>query len=246
VSWYGQHRFLVLLASLVLMFLLDAVVPVEARRGTLAVLYTLILGLTVVATFPPGWGRRVGVTLAAITLIGHWLTFVFSDLPMLVANMADLFGGALFLFYALGMILATVLAARSITIDTISGAVCGYLLLGLGCGWLYALFETLAPGSFFSARADFISWLREDHLRRALLTYYSFVTLSTAGYGDITPLSQLARTLSWAEAVAGQFYMAILVAGLVGIRISQVAGSRQPTTVRESGKTSGSGHLSGE
>jgi voltage-gated potassium channel len=53
------------------------------------------------------------------------------------------------------------------------------------------------------------------------------VTLSTAGYGDIAPLSQAARTLSWAEAIAGQFYMAILVAGLVSIRFSQLTSQRE-------------------
>ena len=51
--------------------------------------------------------------------------------------------------------------------------------------------------------------------------YYSFVTLTTVGYGDITPVSPPARTLSWLEAMMGQFYIAVLVAFLVGIRISQ-------------------------
>ena len=48
------------------------------------------------------------------------------------------------------------------------------------------------------------------------LSYYSFITLATVGYGDVTPITPLARTLAWMEAVTGQFYLAVLVAGLVG------------------------------
>lgn len=166
--------------------------------------------------------RRFQVLLAALALMFALDAVIGAEARRHYA------GGALFLFYALGMILATILREHEITVDTISGAVCGYLLLGLGCGWLYALVETLSPGSFFTARQDFLAWLANDRLRRSVLAYYSFVTLSTAGFGDITPVSQPARTLSWIEAVAGQFYMAILVAGLVGIRISQLAISPAP------------------
>jgi hypothetical protein len=207
------------------MFALDALIGEQARRHALAIVYAIVLALTAVATFPAGWCRRTGIVLAGITLVGHWAVFFVTGVPFTLANMADYFGGALFLFYAFGMILLNILVQQEITIDTICGAVCGYLLLGLGCAWLYALMETLAPGSF-NGRPEFAAWFADDHLRRSILAYYSFVTLSTAGYGDITPLSQAARTLSWAEAVAGQFYMAILVAGLVGISISRIASQR--------------------
>ena len=53
-----------------------------------------------------------------------------------------------------------------------------------------------------------------------LFTYYSFVTLTTVGYGDIVPVSALARWLVWLEAVAGQFYMAVFVARLIGLQSS--------------------------
>jgi hypothetical protein len=57
--------------------------------------------------------------------------------------------------------------------------------------------------------------------REPVLIYYRFVTLTTVGYGDITPVSPPARTLTWLEAMMGQFYIAVLVAFLVGIRVSQ-------------------------
>ena len=63
--------------------------------------------------------------------------------------------------------------------------------------------------------------MKSTESRGSVLVYYSFVTMTTVGYGDITPVSPPARTLSWLEAMMGQFYIAVLVAFLVGIRISQ-------------------------
>ena len=59
---------------------------------------------------------------------------------------------------------------------------------------------------------------RPDH---GALSYYSFITLATVGYGDVTPRTPVARTLAWFEAVVGQFYLAVLVAGLVGFKVTQ-------------------------
>jgi len=56
---------------------------------------------------------------------------------------------------------------------------------------------------------------------RGALSYFSFITLATVGYGDVTPATPLARALAWMEAVTGQFYLAVLVAGLVGFKITQ-------------------------
>ena len=60
-----------------------------------------------------------------------------------------------------------------------------------------------------------------------LFIYYSFITLTTVGYGDVTPVSATARTCSWLEALTGQFYLAVLVAGLVGTLLSMRAESSE-------------------
>ena len=62
---------------------------------------------------------------------------------------------------------------------------------------------------------------RLAQLDRGALSYYSFITLATVGYGDVTPTTPLARTLAWIEAITGQFYLAVLVAGLVGFKVTQ-------------------------
>ncbi|MGO9374166.1 MAG: potassium channel family protein [Syntrophobacteraceae bacterium] len=89
----------------------------------------------------------------------------------------------------------------------IAGAVTIYLLLGLIWTRLYQLLELVSPGSFrFPAGED---------LNAAALTYFSFVTLATLGYGDITPISLVARDLAVLEAVMGQLYLVILISWLV-------------------------------
>jgi voltage-gated potassium channel len=109
--------------------------------------------------------------------------------------------------------------------DAIFGTVCGYLLLGIVWSLLYSAVETASPGSFAvpaPGGAD-VAAARPD---RGTLSYYSFITLATVGYGDVTPLTPLARTLAWIEAITGQFYLAILVAGFVGFKVTQAMKDR--------------------
>jgi hypothetical protein len=77
------------------------------------------------------------------------------------------------------------------------------------------MIDYLTPRSFEFGVA-LTDELRMGRSRTQVFIYYSFVTLTTVGFGDISPLSTPARTLAWVEAMIGQFYLAILVAGLVG------------------------------
>jgi hypothetical protein len=104
--------------------------------------------------------------------------------------------------------------------DAIFGAVCGYLLLGIIWTLLYSAVETAYPGSFRFPASEPVASIAVRPGRN-VLSYYSFITLATVGYGDVTPATPLAQTLAWMEAIAGQFYLAILVAGLVGFTVTQ-------------------------
>ena len=104
--------------------------------------------------------------------------------------------------------------------DAIFGVVCGYLLLGIIWTLLYSAVEAAFPGSF-AAPASGLGKGVATRADRSTLSYYSFITLATVGYGDVTPITPLARTLAWMEAITGQFYLAILVAGLVGFKVTQ-------------------------
>src|SRR5437016_4823218 len=106
---------------------------------------------------------------------------------------------------------------RSIQIDTevLCAAISVYLLLGLIWALAYALLAQLSPDSFAFAANPHSS----GRMDRFNAFYFSFVTLSTVGFGDVTPVSRLARTLAVMEAVTGTFYVAILIARLVAMYV---------------------------
>jgi hypothetical protein len=81
------------------------------------------------------------------------------------------------------------------------------------------MIEAFRPGSFQISQS--LQILGEDPQPHVVLIYYSFVTLTTVGYGDVTPVSPTARTLAWIEAITGQFYVAIIVAGLVSLFVAR-------------------------
>ena len=121
----------------------------------------------------------------------------------------------LFCFYLWAIWLAgkQVLFAGVIDANSIVGAICIYLLTGLLWALMYLLIAQAIPGAFNGIEQ--LVWYENF----ADIAYYSYVTLTTLGYGDITPVAPLARFLVYMEAVVGVFYMAILVASLIGIKI---------------------------
>lgn len=112
----------------------------------------------------------------------------------------------------------TLFRVRQVNSNVVCAALCLYLVVGLFFGALYTLLESLVPGSFLGAL------LKDTHSAHEIahhFHYFSFVTLSTLGYGDISPHTRGAGALCQAEAVIGQFITVVLVARLVGIQVSQ-------------------------
>jgi hypothetical protein len=103
-----------------------------------------------------------------------------------------------------------------ITADRIRGAIAVYLLIGVLWCLAYQLLDHVAPGSFHFPETVVLIRGRISHR----LAYFSFVTLTTVGYGDITPIHPVARALATAEAFVGQLYPAILIGRLVSLQIS--------------------------
>ena len=133
----------------------------------------------------------------------------------------------LFLAFIIGMILQTLLTQEKATDDHISGAFCGYVLIGVLFAEAFCLLEVVVPNSYRwegITRSDgddsFQLWL--------MLEYFSFTTLTTLGFGDVVPMTPAARFLAIWEVISGQFYLAVLVAGLVNLR-----GAQEPTNSEE-------------
>ena len=126
------------------------------------------------------------------------------------------------------LVLTRVIAHRQITTQTVVGAICGYLLIAYVFGFAFAILE------FWEPRSIIIGGLPAADNRAAdieqdvgELMYFSFVTLTTVGYGDFVPASRIARTLVVMEVLAGQLYLAAFVARLVGAMTTSRGPDRQ-------------------
>jgi hypothetical protein len=106
-----------------------------------------------------------------------------------------------------------VIRTRRVTTDTMYGAVCVYLLVGMTFGSLYDLIETINPGSFQIN----VDTAVPAEIRWRTLIFYSFMTLTTIGLGDVTPTTVQAQSLTSIEGVIGVLYLAVLIARIVGM-----------------------------
>ena len=162
---------------------------------------------------------RLSVPLATVAMclaIGAEAT---AAPAMLIAGYVTL---ALFFAFTGAVIVCDIWKAHEVTIDTLLGAVCVYLLIAATWALFYSLVELLSPGSMVlvsGAEADKDLLSARDY---PLLLYFSFSTLTSVGYGDLIANSPAARMLSAWEAIVGQFYMAVLVARLVALYITRM------------------------
>lgn len=154
----------------------------------------------------------IGTALWVPAIVGVWMSLLaptFSTLagaPVLVT---------FFFIYTAFRILRHVSQAEEVTSEVIYGALCVYLLLGYIWGMFYFGLETYQPGSFRMNPGSSPSEGLVSHC-----VYFSYVTLTTLGYGDFSPLSAGARALAMVEALVGQLFLAVLVARLVGMHIA--------------------------
>ena len=133
-------------------------------------------------------------------------------IPFLPEKAGLLFPLMFYIFITV-ILLSRILKDNKVTSDTLYGAACIYLLMGLAWMTAFQLVEGMQPGSFYIDPARNVDGI----VNWADLLFYSFATLTTLGYGDITPITSPARSLAALEAVTGVLYIAFLVARLVGL-----------------------------
>ncbi len=135
-------------------------------------------------------------------------------------RLAYLLGFSTFFFYSSSLMLIDILGrSKHVDADLSFGAISVYVMIGLFFAYAFALLEVLVPGSISG-----VSELVGTQATTSPVIYFSYVTLTTLGYGDITPVTNIAMSLSYLEAIIGQLFLAILVARLVGLHIA--AGTR--------------------
>jgi hypothetical protein len=192
------------------------------------VLMTVIVLAVLLVIFTGQFERIAASAVAAVAVLVNWSRYVIAPqeghLLQPVAFHALM---TVFLGYTVWVILRDIFAERTISRDEVVGTVCGYLLAAAMWGNLYAIVELLAPGSF-ALTPELAKAATDWDGRIATFNYFSLVTLTTVGYGDITPLHAPATALAALEAVFGQFYIAIVVAQLVGLRLAQALAPPAP------------------
>jgi hypothetical protein len=158
-------------------------------------------------------GRRrtlVGAILVGPAIVGVWLSYRRPDLPLSVLIYG---GGLLFIGFVVLEFLRFILRAPRVDFGVLCAAIATYLMLGMLWSFAYILVDGLVPNSFvFTVGPD-----SSHSMNHFNALYFSFTTLSTLGYGDIIPVSGIARILAMAEAVFGMFYVTLLIARLVAL-----------------------------
>ena len=179
-----------------------------------AILTTLVLVLGVMAV---GKNRRtllIATLLMGPTLTGKWLNHIWPDqfrveFYLLLA--------LLFMAFIMWQLIRFTLVAPRVNLDVLCAGLALYLLLGVAWSFAYVLVGRLTPGAFTLPPGN--------QMLGVTSIYFSFSTLSTVGYGDIAPVSHVARMLAAAEAITGTLFTAVFIARLVALYTTQKPGN---------------------
>lgn len=204
-------RFLFLLIAMVLFFALRPFLEEFAAISTVVNIFITVILITAIYAVSVNKTTYVIALISVITItILRLVESVFGigllELPLQI-------GTTLFLAFTFIIILSYIFRKKEVTKDVIMGSICAYFLLGLIWSEFYSFLELVQPGSFQMPQ------LAGEEVSSFL--YFSFVTLTTLGYGDMVPLTNEAKSFAFLEAIFGQLYLAILIARLVGTHIAQ-------------------------
>ncbi len=207
-----EDRFLFLIIFNVALIVLGPFVQgFIGLRLFMEILFSIIFIATIYAVSQ----NKLHIIIATILLIPALIAVWTPDIPR--HNIQLTFGylcGLIVLAFAIISILKYIFTQETVTRQNISAAVAVYLLLALMWTFIYRIIDNLYPGSFAVAH-DSLSGAENVYL------YFSLVTITTLGYGDITPIGSQAIALSVLEAITGQIYLVVVVAWFVGLYVSK-------------------------
>ena len=221
----GLDRFGSLLALTVVAVISLSLIDVQSiddslARGVLSVVLSTTTGFTLVLGFRAAGVARRGRRIAEIVVLLAFLTSV----AALFLDQADQLNtnawrpdrpSPLWVLIAVVTPIAVVhrlIAHRTVNIKTLAGAIAAYLLIAVAYCYLYLYVDAVTDESFFATERTVGSWE---------FMYFSLVTITTLGYGDLAPDSSVGGLLATSEAVIGQVYLVTFVAMVVGLLIQQ-------------------------
>ena len=210
VLLHSRERFLILMGLIMALLVFG---PILEQFFAIRILIDIFLSAIVLAMLYVVTGKRhlllFGRLLALAMLVTLWLKY-FSNYDVFAAiSMAV---GIIFTIVVTGCALGFITRSETVTTEVIYAAMLVYLLVAQLWALVYTFLHLIDPASFNLAQGqgDFL-----------VFEYYSFVTLTTLGFGDITPLTRVAKAFSVLEAVIGQLYLVVVVAWFVGMYVSR-------------------------
>ena len=207
-----DRKYTQLLIALILNFMLASFLVGNVGNIILSFFFVNTM-ITIVRTFSirPRIFRLYNLIALSVFVIEIIGILGFIDATQLYISVLVQFIYAIYLSVGVYLIFGDIANSKKVTMDTIMGAICIYFLLGLCWAFLYSLCGTFDPDAF---SIDYpISF--------NTFVYFSFTTLTTVGYGDISPTTEITRMLTNLEAIVGQMYPAIIISILVSIYTAQ-------------------------
>ena len=210
-----QANFYYLLAGLLLL-LIAGPLSHDLVEHTSSILTSIVFTATLIVSIWSLIDSRkwfvIGVALAVLSVIIAIVDFFSTALDLQLASMSL---ALIFCIMSFIFTIRIIIRGTEMNLNRMVGGICAYLLLGIALGLLNMFIHRLLPGSYTGMSDSPTSLAGLD------MIYYSFVTITTLGYGDISPVRPLARAVAYITAVAGQFYIAILVGMMVGAYMKQ-------------------------
>jgi hypothetical protein len=212
----GRHT--VLLISLVVLFVaLPLLRELPGGRLRFSVLFTLVLLAAIYVNSVRRWLFVAGASLGALAIAAGTVAEATGSIA---ARLVSGSLGLVLLVMTILMMLNTLMRTRRVSHDTIVGGICVYLMLGLAFAIAYQIAMVIDPSVLAKGGVPLGEAVTNAGNQSAQILYYSYVTLTTLGFGDITPRAEPVQLLTVVEAVVGQLYVAIFIARLMGLFIA--------------------------
>lgn len=209
-----DNNYIGLLAGqLILIFTMPVLHYIDKDIGKY-ILHFAIIGMILITIIGNHTNSKWYKSIIVLTVLEVIILILATLLNYLILTYIAISLSLFFLVISIVVAFKSVFYSEEITINQLVGASCIYLLLGIIGAILYSNLYYISPTSFTGLTDMNV----ELHFPEFM--YYSYVTLTTLGFGDITPVSPIAKTMSFMQAIIGQLYLTIMVAGLVGKAIN--------------------------
>ena len=211
IELFSRHRIVILLAAILSMIIGSPFLDDLFHFTVIPDIFlTIIFVLGIYAISRKRLHIYISLGLAIPMFIAIWSAHLYKSTGLSVWGHSF---GVLYIGFVIGVLIRFIFRKKEVTQEIIFAAVVVYLLMAMMWSNVYLILEFFNPGSFSIPESPSLDPFK--------FLYFSFVTITTLGYGDVAPLTHKASSLVILEAVVGQIYLVVIVAWLVGMYVSQ-------------------------